>query len=494
MVITVRFAPSPTGFLHLGGLRTALYNYLFARKHDGQFLLRIEDTDQQRVVPSSIGDIINVLNWAGIKPDKGPFSQEDVPNYVQSARIKLYNEKANELLDKGLAYRCFCSTTRLDLLRREAIKNRSIPRYDNRCRHLTDKEVDEKLSSNARYAVRFRCEEQIISVDDLIFDETTFDLKNSEGDFVIIKSDSFPSYHLANVIDDHSMNVTHVLRGEEWLLSTPKHLMIYKAFGWEPPRFAHIPIILNEDGKKLSKRHQDLGVMNLKSRGFYPETIINYLILSAGGYEPKSPRMSTLEEIVENFDLTKINRARCKISHSKLKAFNRQAIKIKLEEDRKGFLSSLRDYLKQRFTSELINDETDEHLIFLFTESQGRYSNFGEFADEIGFVWTECQPSWSCDQFIPLGDIEKSIESVLNLIAKEWDSSESRIDKLSFVKTFCSENKFDYRLVMKFLRYSLVNHEIGLPVGQMLFILGKEEFIRRVRNGIQYTKSQLAST
>ncbi|XP_015783642.1 probable glutamate--tRNA ligase, mitochondrial [Tetranychus urticae] len=494
MVVTVRFAPSPTGFLHLGGLRTAIINYLFARKQGGTFILRIEDTDQSRIVSSSLADIFDVLNWVGIKPDKGPFTKEDAPNYVQSARLDIYKEKANELLDKGLAYRCFCSTTRLDLLRKEALKNRNIPRYDNRCRFLSDKEIDEKLSEKADYALRFRSEDQIVNVDDLIYGSTRFDVKNSEGDFIILKSNKFPSYHLANVIDDHSMEITHVLRGEEWLLSTPKHLMIYNAFGWDPPKFAHIPIILNEDGKKLSKRHQDLGVMSLKSRGYYPETIINYLMLTSSSFELKSNKLASLEEIVQQFNFDTIHRSRCKVSYSKLKALNRFAIKTKLEDDKQGFLLTLRNYLKDRFGEKVIDNETDDHLIFLFTESSGRYSNFGDFVEELGFVWTPCDPAWACDQFLPLGDLDKSVGGCLELISKEWSNSKERMDKLPFLKTYCSEKNVDYRLLMRFLRYSLVNSEIGLPVGQMLYVLGAEEFSRRVKKGIEYTKNQLKNS
>ncbi|CAH2267786.1 jg5729 [Pararge aegeria aegeria] len=224
----VRFAPSPTGYLHLGGLRTALYNYLYTKSRRGVFILRIEDTDQARKVDGSVEGLINDLEWAGIECDEGPGRGGIYGPYVQSERLNVYQEHIKKLLDNGSAYRCFCTERRLNILRRDAVKHQRLPKYDNKCRSLSKEDIDAKMKAGIAYCVRFKLSSDCMSFEDMIFGGIAYDVSRVEGDPVLMKSDGYPTYHFANVVDDHLMQVTHVLRGVEWQISTTKHLLIYK--------------------------------------------------------------------------------------------------------------------------------------------------------------------------------------------------------------------------------------------------------------------------
>ena len=278
-MVRTRFAPSPTGYLHVGGLRTALYNYIFARKHHGSFVLRIEDTDQERKVEGAIENLIETLKWTGIIPDEGPGFGGDYGPYIQSERLELYRRHAEILLEKELAYYCFCSQERLERLRQEQIAKKQPPRYDNHCRNLPADEVKRKLQSGEKFVIRMKTPLQgSVEVRDLIRGKVSFSADVLD-DQILIKSDGFPTYHLANVVDDHLMKISHVIRGEEWLPSTPKHVLLYEYFNWKSPEFAHLPLLLNPDRSKLSKRHGDVAVESYRQKGYLAEALINFLAL-----------------------------------------------------------------------------------------------------------------------------------------------------------------------------------------------------------------------
>nr|CAD7456574.1 unnamed protein product [Timema tahoe] len=300
--VRVRFAPSPTGHLHLGGLRTALYNYLFAKNHGGTFVLRIEDTDQSRVVPDTVEKLERDLKWAGIVPDESPSVGGQFGPYTQSKRLDIYRAQVNHLLETGAAYPCFCSDTRLGLLKREALRNRQVPRYDNKCRHLSREDRREKLNRYDSYCIRFKLTPNSEPFTDLVFGPVSYDVAQHEGDPVILKSDKYPTYHLANVVDDHFMEISHVLRGVEWQVSTTKHLLMYKAFGWTPPKYAHLPLLMNPDGTKLSKRQGDIRVESFRDGDIFPLALLNYVTHAGGGFHrdlsDEKLRIFSLEELV----------------------------------------------------------------------------------------------------------------------------------------------------------------------------------------------------
>ena len=278
--VRVRFAPSPTGYLHIGGARTALYNWLFARHCGGRFLLRIEDTDRNRFVPDALADITASLRWLGIDWDEGPEAGGEYGPYFQSERLEHYREYAEQLLSEGKAYRCYCTPERLEELRKSQEAAKQPLGYDRYCCNLTEEQRRDLEKSGAKSVVRFKIpREGRTMVHDLLRGEMTFE-NSTIDDFVLLKSDGYPTYHLANIIDDHLMKISHVMRGDEWLVSTPRHVLLYQAFGWEPPQFAHLPVFLAPSGGgKLSKRHGATSVREYREKGYLPEALANFLLL-----------------------------------------------------------------------------------------------------------------------------------------------------------------------------------------------------------------------
>ena len=277
--IRVRFAPSPTGYLHVGGLRTALYNYLFARRNNGKFILRIEDTDKNRFVEGAVKNLIETLDWIGLDRDEGPSKEGEYGPYYQSQRLDIYKKYSEELINKGHAYYCFCSSERLTEIREKQQKQGLQSKYDKHCLSLTQDEINSNLQNNLPHVVRLNVQpDEKIIIDDIIRGRVEFD-SNIVDDQVLIKSDGYPTYHLANVIDDHLMKITHVIRGEEWLSSTPKHILLYDFLGWEKPMFAHLPLLLNSDRSKLSKRQGDVAVEDYRAKGYLKEALVNFVAL-----------------------------------------------------------------------------------------------------------------------------------------------------------------------------------------------------------------------
>lgn len=271
---------------------------------------------------------------------------------MKSQRTELYREKIAELLSTGSAYRCFCSEMRLNLLRKEALKNREIPKYDNRCRNLTQKEIDEKIANEVPFTVRLKLKSGPLTFNDMVYGPLTCDLSAVEADPIIFKSDGFPTYHFANVVDDHYMKITHVLRGAEWHVSTLKHLMMYEAFGWEPPKYAHLPLIMNKDGTKLSKRQNDIRIDYYKDNGYYSETILNYLSTIGGGFGRKEDNaINKLEDLIKWFDINKINVNNCKIDTEKLKLYNRLCIHWHFNQSINVLIEELKGLLICKFGS-----------------------------------------------------------------------------------------------------------------------------------------------
>jgi glutamyl-tRNA synthetase len=324
--VRVRYAPSPTGDPHLGNIRTALFNWLFARHHGGSFIVRIEDTDQQRYIPKAVPAILDALTWLGLTWDEGP--SPDVSGdiglfapYKQSERLPYYHQVADELLTRGLAYHCYCTPERLTQMRENQRKHNLEIGYDGRCRTLSDAEFQRLSQESVSHVIRFKVpSEGITTVNDLIRGNVTWENKLLD-DFVILKSDGFPTYHLGVVTDDHLMEISHVLRAEEWLPSTPKHLLLYHALKWTPPRFGHLPMLLGPDRSKLSKRHGATSTLAYRDLGFIPEATLNFLALLGWSLDDQSEILPR-ETVVSAFSLDRVNRAPAIFNIDKLSWMN----------------------------------------------------------------------------------------------------------------------------------------------------------------------------
>lgn len=330
-LVRVRFPPSPTGLLHVGGGRTALFNWLFAygqMRREGkrsEFVIRIEDTDRTRFVPGATEGIIDILNWFGLSWDEGPDKGGPYGPYVQSERLDLYQKAAEELVGLGKAYRCFCTPERLEQVREGQRARNEPPGYDRHCRRLSQSEIDAKLAEGGRHVVRFAMPfEGETRVLDLIRGEMVFQNGKLE-DLVLMKSDGYPTYHLANVVDDHHMRITHIMRGDEWIPTAPLHIQLYAAFGWEAPVLAHMPLILAPGGGKLSKRHGATAMEEFRTQGYLPEALMNYLALLGWSFDGQTEIFSK-EDLLEKFTLERVSPSPATFDYAKLRWFNQQYI------------------------------------------------------------------------------------------------------------------------------------------------------------------------
>jgi nondiscriminating glutamyl-tRNA synthetase len=337
--VRVRFAPSPTGYLHVGGLRTALYNFLFARHHNGVLVLRIEDTDQTRYVEGAVEKLIQALKWAGIEYDEGPDAGGNYGPYLQSERLSTYREHAQQLIENDHAYYCFCTPEDLEKMREHQAANGMTPKYDGSCRQLSHNEVNKKIDQGISRVIRLKMpDEGNTTFEDIIRGTVSFQ-NELQDDQILLKSDGFPTYHLANVIDDHLMGITHVIRGEEWLLSLPKHIQLYKAFGWDVPKLSHLPLLLNTDRSKLSKRQGDVAVEDYQEKGYLPEALINFLALL--GWNPGTDQeFFGMGELIEQFSLERVSKSGAVFDIEKLNWMNGHYIRELPEEERFKFLTS----------------------------------------------------------------------------------------------------------------------------------------------------------
>jgi nondiscriminating glutamyl-tRNA synthetase len=331
--VRVRFAPSPTGELHIGGLRTALFNYLFARNQGGRFILRIEDTDRERYVEGTEEGIIEILAWAGIAPDEGPHVGGPHGPYRQSERLHLYREAAERLMEQGNAYRCYCTPEELDEMRRSQQARGLPPKYDGRHRNLSEEERKRYEAEGRKPVIRMRIpdKDERMIVRDAVRGNVAFNSSQLD-DQVLIKSDGFPTYHLAVVVDDDAMQITHILRAEEWLPSVPKHLYLYRWLGYEEPVFAHLPLLLNPDRSKMSKRKGDVAAEDFRKKGYLPDALINFLALL--GWSPGDDReLMSREELVRDFSLERIGKAAAVFDRGKLDWMNQHYIQQLAQDD-----------------------------------------------------------------------------------------------------------------------------------------------------------------
>lgn len=482
----VRFPPSPTGYLHIGGLRTALYNFLFARHHNGVFILRVEDTDRSRYVPGAVESLLTTLKKMGLSPDEGPelengliVQKGDFGPYIQSERLALYQEHAQVLLEKGSAYYCFCSEERLSSLRSQQELAKLPTKYDRRCLQLSPDEIKQKHSASEPFVIRLRVPDGETSFADMIRGRIT--IQNSEvDDQVLQKSDGFPTYHLANIVDDHLMNITHVIRGDEWLSSVPKHVILYRAFGWEAPQFAHLPLILNPDRSKLSKRQGDVAVEDYLVKGYLPEALNNFVALL--GCNPKADQeIYSMQELIDLFDLTKVNKSPAIFMRDKLDWMNGQYIRRKSASE---LARLVEPFLKQAEVEvpgamlEKICEVERERLVLLsdIVEKAQSYLALPEYPASM-LVWKKSTNE----------DALAQLQALLPLISgfsEETWGSVALCERA--LLEYIGSNGLQNGNVLWPLRVALSGASASPSPFELLWVLGREEAVKRVRYAIEH--------
>jgi glutamyl-tRNA synthetase len=499
MSVRVRFAPSPTGPLHIGGVRTALFNYLFAKKHGGTFYLRIEDTDQTRFVPGAEAYIFEALEWLGIAPDETVGKNEKFGPYRQSERKAMYQQYADQLINSGWAYYAFDTAESLDAMRKEAeaagktfIYNHSVREQLDNSLTISREKVAERIASGEQYVIRFKTPvNEILELKDIIRGDIKFDT-NLLDDKVLFKSDGMPTYHLANIVDDHLMETSHVIRGEEWLPSMPLHVLLYKAFGWNAPEFAHLPLILKPIGNgKLSKRdgdkmgfpvfplewHTEEGNSSgYRENGFFPEAVINFLAL-LGWNDGTEQEIFSLDELVEKFDLNRIHKAGAKFDPEKNKWFNHQYLIGKSDES-----------LAKAFEKDVINriGKCDfsfvemTKIVSLIKERAHFVNEFWDLADYFFVAPTSYDEKAAKNWKEETPVLMQQVISELNNIE---DFSSVNIETL--LKEWMTTNEIGMGKVMQPLRLSLVGALKGPHLFDIIEMIGKAETIKRIGKAIQ---------
>jgi glutamyl-tRNA synthetase len=328
----LRFAPSPTGYIHVGNVRTALFNFLHSKKHNGKFILRIEDTDIERSTKEYEESLLKSIKWLGLSWDEGPDVDGEFGPYRQSERTDIYKKYALKLMEEGKAYYCFCTPEELEVEREKARKAGQPYKYSGKCRNIPPEEGEKRVKNGEKAVIRFKMpQEKDFKYKDLIRGEISFDL-NLFGDFVIIRSNGLPSYNYAVVIDDHFMKITDIIRGEDHISNTPKQIKLYEAFGWTPPNFGHLSMVLGPDGSPLSKRHGATSLIQFDEMGYLPEALLNYLAM-LGWAPPEEREILTLKELIELFDITKVSKSGAIFDYNKLNWVNRKHIQALSEEE-----------------------------------------------------------------------------------------------------------------------------------------------------------------
>ena len=509
--VRVRFAPSPTGFMHIGNFRSALYDYLFAKKHGGDFVLRIEDTDQKRFVSGALESLINVLDWAGLKYDEGVFEKSQISNlksqtisesknypgvlevgeygpYIQSERLELYKKYAEQLVADGKAYYCFCEPERLEEMREKQIQEKKAPMYDRYCLTNIDAEkINEKLKENCPATIRLKVpRDETIVFEDIVRGKVSFNT-NTIDDQVLMKSDGFPTYHLASVVDDHLMQITQVIRGEEWLPSTPKHILLYRALGWQEPQFAHLPLLLNLDRSKLSKRQGDVAVEDYIKKGYLKEAIINFVaMLGWNPGEGSTQEIYSMDELIEKFELSKVHKAGAVFDIKKLDWINSQYIK-KLSPDE--LLKNAKPFFQKKdfFVDASDDKKTDEYLKKVLMIEKERLSKFSDVGDENTFFFQEISYQKEMLRWKTNTD-QQTIESLQTSydILKDIDESDW---SLSAIETKLLEAAGDKRGDLLWpLRVALTGAQKSPSPFEVAWALGKEESLARLKNALELVK------
>lgn len=541
--IRVRFAPSPTGYLHIGSLRTALYDYLYARRTGGDFILKIEDTDRKRYVEGSVENLIKVLDYLDLERDEGVMLRSNVSNnvsnksaaatesknypgiieageygpYIQSEKLEVYRNHAQALVKDGHAYYCFCGPERLEEMRKDQMAMKKAPIYDRHCLNLSPEEIEKNLKDKKPYTIRLKMpENETIEIDDMVRGRVKFDT-NLVDDQIIIKSDGFPTYHLANVVDDHDMKITHVIRGEEWLSSVPKHVVLYKYLGWELPKFAHLPLLLNADRSKLSKRQGDVAVEDYVKKGYLKEAIVNFVALL--GWNPGSgetQEIFTLEELADKFDFAHVHKSGAVFDIKKLDWINSEWIKrISLDdlyERSKEFWEQKEFYATWNMEHARLPATPDRgesarqgtwdekykenYIKKVLTVERERLEKLFEVGENGKFFFQK--PEYESDLLrwkdMKNEDIHNSLKISLDTLEgideNSWTSENIQEELMAAAEdNFKTEDgKIDRGSLLWPLRAALTGEKKSPSPFEVAWVLGKEETLSRIKNAIEKIK------
>ena len=475
--VRVRFAPSPTGQPHIGNIRTAMFNWLFARGSGGKFIIRIEDTDQNRLVAGAIDGILEGLRWLGLDWDEGPEVGGALGPYIQSERLEIYQKAARDLLEAGHAFRCFCLPERLAEMRKEQMKEHKSTGYDGLCLGMSTREQKEKQEAGVPWVVRFKMpNDQEIVVNDVIRGEVSWRGELLD-DFVILKSDGFPTYHLANVLDDHHMEISHVLRAEEWLSSTPRHLMLYSALGLEAPEFGHLPMILGPDRAKLSKRHGATSILEYQEAGYLPQALVNFMALMGWSLDDKTEIMDR-QTLIDGFSLDRVVKSGAVFNREKLDWMNGVYIRAMSQE---GLADALMDFWHE-YPPVLVPQPVDrDYLMTMIPLIQERLKTLREVEEQLAFFFRqelEYDPSELPQKGMEAGAtpgaLERAWTGLKGVAVFDRDTLESDLRALG------EELGLSPRQFFGLLRVAVTGSKVSPPLFETMEVLGRERCLERI--------------
>jgi len=483
--VRTRIPPSPTGMFHVGSLRTALFDYLYAKKHGGDFLLRIEDTDRERLVEGATENIVESLFWANIPPDEGvTMSNNKITQigergpYVQSERLDIYKKYAAQLLEQGDAFYCFCGKERLDELRTMQQLNKQPPGYDGYCKALSKKDVQSKIDAGTPHVVRLNMpDEGNTSWNDMVRGEVSFENALID-DQVLMKTDGFPTYHLAVVVDDYLMKITHIFRGEEWVSSTPKHIVLYNMFGWDVPEYAHLSLLTSSDGKKLGKRQGDVALMDFRQKGYLAEAMVNFVAFL--GWNPGTDQeIFTLDELVDAFDFKKVHKAAAVFNYEKLDWYNREWIKrLSVEE----LTERARPFFEEKNLK--TGDWKLQDLVGLGRE---RVTTLADIPENIAFILH--MPDYEAGLLVwkkaDAPDASDKLAKISEKLAKIDESAWTEEGIGEIIMPWIKENDYGNGNVLWPTRVALSGLEHSPGPFEIMTVLGKEKTLERIEEALE---------
>ncbi|MFO8101980.1 MAG: glutamate--tRNA ligase [Dehalococcoidia bacterium] len=481
--VRVRFAPSPTGYPHIGNIRTALFNWLFARHSGGTFILRIEDTDQSRKVEGALEIILNSLKWLGLDWDEGPEVGGPCGPYFQSQRLDLYQQYARQLLETGNAYKCYCSSERLEQMRQQMVERKeSVRSYDRHCRDLTPEQQAEYESQGIKPVIRFKVPlEGRTTFHDLVRGDITFEHSELD-DLVLLKSDGYPTYHLANIVDDHFMQISHIMRADEWLSSTPRHVLLYESLGWEPPLFAHLPMILGPDKSKLSKRHGATAITEFEEQGYLPRAMLNFMALLGWSLDDKTEIFSP-DELIEYFTIERISKTAAVFNHEKLHWMNGLYIRQMSTEE---LLKHIMPFLESALPASVPRPIPEDYTRQIIPLIQERINTFKEVAGYADFFFLgdelEYDPSLLIAKKMDKESTLKALKAGLERLGslEEWnhDSLESSLRSLA------EEMGLKAGQLFSPLRAACTGRTASPGLFETMSVLGREKCLKRIEAAI----------